>query len=57
MLLPSVADGMATLCDGLVLLPCGRWNNHMVGMLADLIALVADGTATESIILILVLYC
>ena len=32
MLLPSVADRMATLCDGLMLLPCGRWNNHMVGM-------------------------
>ena len=50
-LLPSVADGMATLCDGLMLLPCGRWNNYMVGMWADLIALVADVTATESIIL------
>ena len=27
-----VADGIATKCDGLMLLPCGRWNNHMVGM-------------------------
>ena len=57
MLLPSVADVIATLCDGLMLLPCGRWNNHMVGMWADLIALVEDGIATETIILILVLCC
>ena len=57
MLLPSVADGMATLCNGLMLLPCDRWNNHMVGMWTDLTVLVADGTATESIILILVLCC
>ena len=28
-----VADGIATfLCDGLMLLPHGRWNDHMVGM-------------------------
>ena len=32
MLLQSVADGIATLCDGLMLIPCDRWNNHLVGM-------------------------
>ena len=27
------------LCDGLMLLPCGRWYSHLVGMWADVICL------------------
>ena len=38
MFLPYVADGIATLyVMGLMLLPCGRWYSHLVGMWADVI--------------------
>ena len=51
MLLLTMVDGIATLRDGWCYCHCGRWNSHTgwnVDM-ADLIALVADGIATESL--------
>ena len=46
------------ICDGLMLLPCARWYNHLVGMWADVVwPMWQMEWATESIILVLVLCC
>ena len=46
MLLPKVAEGIATYLMAEVIATCGRWNGHIFFDMADVIVILVDGIVT-----------